>query len=392
MNNTFIYRDLGDCLQEAFKYMPVITLTGPRQSGKTTLCRNLFTTLPYTNLEDASTLAEITTDPKAFLQKYPEGVIIDEAQNYPQIFSYLQVLVDEDRLQGNDKRHFIVTGSNNFLLLEKVSQSMAGRTAILTLLPLSISEIRRHQPEVSTDRLILNGGYPNIWKLGDESRNIMLSSYYSTYVERDLRHLLNVKDLNAFQTFIRLCAGRISSEYNASALSSEVGVSVNTINSWTSVLQASYVLYLLQPYYANIGKRLTKTPKVYFRDTGLATYLLGINQIEQLENHPLRGNLFENMVINGMLANEMNQGKNPKFYFYRDKGQHEVDLLKLNDDNSMEAYEIKSAMTYHTDFFKNLRYLKNLFPSQLTKTTLVYDGEGENQQAFDGYCNYRTLF
>lgn len=308
MDNNLIDRNLLSSITDAFRYFSVITVTGPRQSGKTTLCRKLFATLPYYNLEEPSTLAMIQNDPKAFLTKHNEGMIIDEAQRFPDIFSYLQVLVDEQQIAGEMRRKFIVTGSANFALMQQVAQSMAGRTAVLTLLPLSTQEIDLVYPNTSTDMRILRGGYPAIWKIDDEGRNMLLSNYYTTYVERDLRSLINIKDLSQFHTFIRLCAGRIGTEFVASSLAVEVGVSVPTIQSWLSILEASYVVYRLYPYHANIGKRLTKTPKLYFCDTGLAAWLMGIRSQEQLSIHPLRGNLFENMVASNVAKQRRNRG------------------------------------------------------------------------------------
>lgn len=389
-NNTLIHRQMASVMNEMFRYLPIITLTGPRQSGKTTLCRKLFTDLPYTNLEDLSTLNELQNDPKAFIAKFPNGVIIDEAQNYPQIFSYLQVEVDKDRLQSG-KRHFVVTGSNNFSLMEKAAQSMAGRTALLSLLPLSTREILGYRQEVATSELLLRGGYPAVWMHDLGGREILMANYYTTYVERDLRSLINVKNLSAFQTFIRLAAGRIGQEFNASSLSVEVGVSVPTIKQWVSVLSASYVVFLLQPFYANIGKRLTKSPKLYFYDTGLASYLLGINTVGQMDTHPLRGNLFENMVISDMMKRYTNQGHEPHLFFYRDRSQREVDVVDMLPDNNIDAYEIKSGKTYNADYFKNLKYLRSLMGERLYKTMVVYDGEQENRQSNDGYCNFRSL-
>lgn len=381
---------MASSIESLFRYLPVITLTGPRQSGKTTLCRKVFSNLPYTNIEDASTLAEVRMDPKAFLAKYSKGVIIDEAQNFPEIFSYLQVAVDEDRINGNERK-FIVTGSNNFSLIQHTTQSMAGRTAVMSLLPLSTEEILSVRPDVSTSEMLLRGGYPAIWSVGLEGRQILLSSYYTTYIERDVRSLLNLKDLQAFQMFIRLAASRIGQEFNASALSVEVGVSVPTIKNWLSVLSASYVIFLLQPYYANLGKRLTKTPKLYFYDTGLASFLLGINTVEQMDVHPLRGNLFENMVVNDMLKYGANLGHQENLFFYRDKSQREVDILRLMQDGTIEAYEVKSGMTFSTDYFKNLHYLQPLMGERLRCTSVVYDGDQENRQPIDGYYNFRHL-
>lgn len=389
-SNKLIERELGTAIDQAFRYLPVVTLTGPRQSGKTTLCRMMFNDLPYANLEDISVRAELMNDPKGFLSKYPKGVMVDEAQNYPDIFSYLQVDVDNDRMAGRE-RHFIVTGSNNFALMERATQSMAGRTAVMSLLPLSTREIMSLRRDASTSEMLLRGGYPAVWTADLAGRDILLANYYTTYIERDVRALINLKDLRAFQTFIRLAAGRVGQEFNASALSVEVGVSLPTIKSWLSILSASYIVYLLQPYYSNIGKRLTKTPKLYFYDTGLASYLLGIRTVEQMDTHPLRGNLFENMVINDMMKAATNQGEEPALFFYRDRSQREVDLLRLNADGTIEAYEIKAGHTYNPDYFKHLNYLKGLLPDRIVKTQVVYDGEEQNPQPQGGYLNFRSM-
>lgn len=390
MNNKLIARDMTSTLDGIFSYLPTITLTGPRQSGKTTLCRSLFTDLPYVNLEDMALLAEVKSDPKSFLERHDSGVIIDEAQNYPEIFSYLQVAVDEDRFSGKTPRRYVVSGSNNFSLMEKISQSMAGRTAVLSLLPLSTDEILRYRPDVSTSELIINGGFPAVWTAGESGRRLLLSSYYATYIERDVRQMLNVTNMNAFQLFVRLCAGRIGQEFNKLAMSNEVGVSVNTISHWLSILNASYITYTLSPYYANIGKRLTKTPKLYFYDTGLAAYLLGINTIEQLDVNPLRGNLLENLVVNDFIKYGTNRGIEQQLYFYRDKSQREVDILRIVP-GGIEAYEIKSSKTWTPTFFRNLDYLKKVLGERLIRSAVLYDGTQENPQCDNGYMNLRHL-
>ena len=263
LSNLLIDRDLLGTINNIFRYFSVLTLTGPRQSGKTTLCRKLFASLPYYNLEDVATLDAIKADPKAFLLRDAQGMILDEAQRFPEIFSYLQVLTDEQRMNGDVRSKYVVTGSANFSLLRNATQSMAGRTAVLTLLPLSNQEINNAFATADTNTRIFKGGYPAVWKVDDAGRNLLLGNYYTTYIERDLRSMINIKDLSQFHTFIRLCAGRIGSECNTSALAVETGVSVPTIQSWLSILAASYVVYRLQPYFANIGKRLTKTPKMY---------------------------------------------------------------------------------------------------------------------------------
>ena len=393
MSKSLINRTLATSFSDVFSVLPVITLTGPRQSGKTTLCRKQFPELPYVSLEDADTLAEVQADPKAFFNRHPKGVIIDEAHHFPNVFSYIQVIVDEDRFLGTDQHHYIVTGSSNFAMMEKITQSMAGRTAVYSLLPLSTTEIMSYQPEASTSKMLLYGGFPAIWTADNEQiRQQMLSNYYTTYIERDVRTLINVKDLQAFQTFIRLCASRVGQEFNASAVSNEVGVSVPTIKHWLSILAASYVVYLLHPYYTNIGKRLTKTPKLYFYDTGLAAFLLGISTEQQMDVHPLRGSLFENMVINDMMKLDLNRGNNmQQLFFYRDKSQREVDVLRILPPNLVEAYEIKSAQTWNADFFANLNYLRPLLKERLLKTTVVYDGMQESSQTDNGMINFRHL-
>ena len=393
MSKVLINRTLASSFSDVFSVLPVITLTGPRQSGKTTLCRELFPDLPYVSLEDSDTLAEVQADPKAFFNHHPKGVIIDEAHHFPNVFSYIQVIVDEDRFQGTDQHHYIVTGSSNFAMMEKITQSMAGRTAVYSLLPLSTAEIMSYQPEASTSKMLLYGGFPAVWTADNELlRQQLLSNYYTTYIERDVRTLINVKDLQAFQTFIRLCASRVGQEFNASAVSNEVGVSVPTIKHWLSILAASYVVYLLHPYYTNIGKRLTKTPKLYFYDTGLAAFLLGISTELQMDVHPLRGALFENMVINDMMKLDLNRGNNmQQLFFYRDKSQREVDVLRILPPNLVEAYEIKSAQTWNADFFANLNYLRPLLKERLLKTTVVYDGTQESHQTDNGIINFRHL-
>ena len=385
-----INRNLESTIKEVYNHFPVITLTGPRQSGKTTLCRMAFPDMPYVNLEDLSTLAEVQADPKGFLGKHPNGLIIDEAQNYPEIFSYLQVAVDDAIFKGRSDIHYVVTGSNNFALLEKVTQSMAGRSAVMSLMPLSTSELIADSGDIETSDLILYGGYPAVWKTDPQARRMLLSNYYTTYIERDIRKLINIKDLQAFQTFIRLCAARIGQEFNASNLAVETGVAVNTIRHWLSILSASYVVYLLHPYYANIGKRLTKMPKLYFYDTGLASFLLGIQTSEQMDTHPLRGSLFENLVVNDIMKFGSNRGEEEQLFFYRDKSKHEVDVLRLLP-GKVEAYEVKSCKTYSQDLFSNLTYLKTLLKDNLSKTMVIYDGDQENFENDNGFCNFRHL-
>jgi predicted AAA+ superfamily ATPase len=345
--------------------------------------------MPYVNFENASTLRQAKEDPAHFIARFPDGLIIDEAHHFPEIFSLIQVTVDEDKFRGQTHRKFIVTGSSNFSLLEKVTQSMAGRTAILTLLPLALSELDEQQRNYPAERLILNGGYPAVWT-DEEARHLLQESYYNTYVERDIKQIVNVRDMLAFHKFIRLCAGRIGSEFNASALSGEIGVTLPTINHWLSVLAASYIAYLLPPFYANINKRLLKTPKLYFYDTSLAAYLLGITNEEQLKTHPLRGALFENMIVNEFMKEATNRGTVPTLYFYRDRSGREVDIVRTRAQY-LEAYEVKSSMSYNSTFTANLRYLHSLLPEQLVRSAVIYDGESFADKPMEGAYNFRDI-
>lgn len=383
MKTTYIHRIISKEVNRLATLYNVVTITGPRQSGKTTLCKKCFPNFEYVNLEDLSIREQVKTNPKAFLTQFQAGLIIDEVQHLPELFSYIQVLVDE-----NPITKFILTGSSNFAIMQNVTQSLAGRTAVLTLLPLSLSELKASN-KIATNTLLLNGGYPAVWgrnlPVQDASKN-----YYNTYIERDVRQLLKVKDISKFQIFIRLCAGRVGSEFNASVLSGEVGVSVHTIQEWLSTLEASYVVFKLPPFSKNIGKRLIKSPKIYFYDTGLACFLLGIENEEQLATHPLRGAIFENYVVLEFLKQRFNNGKLPNLYFYRDRSQKEIDILQAFGADYY-AYEIKSATNFHKSFMKNLNYLKEILGNKLVSTQLVYDGELTINSTENGTVNFRDI-
>lgn len=384
MTKAFLNRELQKEVQRINKHYSVIVVTGPRQSGKTTLCKNVFKDYHYINLENPDVREQVAVSPKAFLEEHTKGIIIDEVQRYPQLFSYIQVIVDE-----NPKSRFVLTGSSNFALMEKVTQSLAGRAATLTLLPLSLKELGRRTQIATTNTLLFNGGYPAVWAkkipVQDVSRN-----YYNTYIDRDVRQLLNVKEITKFQTFIRLCAGRISTEFNASSFSNEIGVSVHTIQEWLSVLEASYIIFRLPPFYRNVGKRLIKTPKLYFCDTGLVCFLLGIENPKQLATHPLRGAIFENLVILEFLKNRFNKGKLSNLFYYRDKSQREVDIVQ-EGGNKLFAYEIKSAKAFHKDFLNNLDYLRKVIGVDVVSTQLIYDGKMEINNPENGMVNFRNV-
>ena len=372
MRDLFIPRDIASTVKRYSEVFPVVTITGPRQSGKTTLCRHMFPELPYVSMEDLEQRTRAQENPRLFLEQMVDGGIIDEIQVIPELLNALQVVVDEDKHAGR-RRHFYITGSNNFALLNCISQSMAGRTGLLNLLPLSIAELTAAGFERTANEYMLSGGYPAVWDNQVEMRDVIINSYIETYVERDVRRLINVRDARAFLLFLKLCAGRIGSELNKSSISIELGVSVPTIDNWISILEASYVVFLLQPWYSNIGKRLTKTPKIYFYDTGLAALLMGIRTEEQLAIHPLRGALFENMALLEVVKSKLNRGEKADLYFYRDKSGREIDIIE-EDGNWLDAIEVKSATRPDSSFFKNIDYLGKLLPERLRRRAVIFDG------------------
>ena len=347
---------------------PVITVTGPRQSGKTTLCQMAFGDLPYANLEAPDVRLRAETDPRAFLAEFSQGAVIDEFQRVPDLASYIQTIVDGAGFAGT----FVLTGSHNLAVRNTVSQSLAGRTALVTLLPFSVTELRQNWPELTTDEMLFRGFYPRIY-----DRNLdptqALSDYVGTYVERDLRQLSTVHNLSLFQKFMTLCAGRIGQLLNLESLGNDTGVSQPTSREWLTLLEASYIAFRLPPFFANIGKRLVKTPKLYFYDVGLAAYLLGITDVSQITRHPLRGMLFENLVIVEVMKHFLNRGPRHNLWFYRDSNGNEVDLL-IPRGATIVPVEIKSAMTITNEFFNGLAKVAES-ASQLRDPVLVYGGE-----------------
>ena len=384
MTTQFINRDIATVMLEMYQYFPVITMTGPRQSGKTTLLRKVFKQLPYYSLENLDVRHFALNDPIGFLTQHQEGMILDEVQKAPDLLSYIQGLVDENR-----EKRFILSGSSQFSVIKKVTQSLAGRTGVLELLPLSYKEVKTEADKKTLDELLLTGFYPVLYT-AENTPKLFYLSYVKTYLERDVRNLLQIKDIMQLLTFLRLCAGRIGSLFNASELSSEVGVSVNTIKSWLSVLQASYIIKLLPPFYENIRKRLTKTPKLYFCDIGLARYLLGIETEQQLARDKMRGHLFENFIVMEAFKNRHNQGKDSNLFFYRDSNGVEVDLL-LKNGNDYSAIEIKSSQTYHPEFEIGIQSLSTLLENRLTNKAILYAGDFENETAEIQLFNYKNM-
>lgn len=375
-------RNLQQVLIELNKHWSVISVTGPRQSGKTTLCKMAFPDYEYVNLERASTRALMEQDIEGFLLQYPNGLIIDEAQNLPELFPAIQVLVDE-----NKSLRYILSGSSDFLLMQNISQSLAGRVAVTRLLPLSLNELGE-DADVDTDTLMWKGFYPAIWGDGKEVWTVY-DSYVATYIERDVRQILNIKDMSLFRRFITVLASRVGNEFNASSVSGELGIDYKTVQSWMSILETSYTAFLLHPFYRNIGKRLTKTPKVYFYDVGLVCHLLGIENAQQLHNHPLRGAIFENMVVCEMLKNRYNQGLDNNLFFYRDKAR-EVDVLQA-EGGKLHAYEIKSAERFNPEFTKSLTYLQTLLGEDIASSAVVYSGQEELRRPQLALLNYRHI-
>lgn len=365
-----IDRTLETTLKELSTKYPVVTVTGPRQSGKTTLCRKVFPKKNYVNLENLDIRQFAIEDPRGFLRNHPEGAILDEIQRAPDLLSYIQSIVDETKKDGL----FVLTGSQQFEVSSKINQSLAGRTALLKLLPFSIEELSGHYDISSINRMVITGFYPRIY---DKKLNptTALGDYFETYVERDLRLLVNIKDLNLFQKFVRLCAGRVGQILNLKNLANDVGISHTTARSWLTLLEASYIIFLLQPYYSNISKRLIKSPKLYFYDIGLASYLIGLESELHASRDPLRGNLFENMVVIEALKYRLHRGKRNNLCFYRDSGGNEVDMVVTMGSNLFPV-EIKAGETVTNDFFKGLKTFKKTFPANTPLSSgLIYGGE-----------------
>ena len=370
-----IARDIQPCLLDAFRVNPVVTITGPRQSGKTFLARSAFPELSYRNLERPDTRAYAEEDPNGFLAELTGPAIIDEIQRVPSLLSYIQVQVDEEGANGR----FILTGSRQLGMMEAITQSLAGRTALVRLLPLSVHELTQHGLDFTPTDLLFRGLYPRIWDQHLDP-TIALGDYFETYAERDVRQVSEIRNLKAFQRFVRLCAGRVGQLLNLSSLSGDAGVSHTTASHWLSVLEASYIIHRLEPWHANIRKRLVRTPKLYFHDVGLATYLLGIEDPTQLATHPLRGGLFENLVVSEVLKARYNRGRRSNLHFYRDHTGNEVDLLYQIAQHVLPI-EVKSGQTVARDAFKGFKALDQIIDTYPHGRLLVYGGEREERRS-----------
>lgn len=358
-------------LSQVFKAVAVI---GPRQSGKTTLIRNLFTDKPYVSLENPDVRQFALDDPKGFLSNYPDGAILDEVQRVPLLFSYLQEILDN----SSEKGLYVLSGSNNFLLQETISQTLAGRVAYFNLLPFSFNELNKANiaPD-TTNEILFKGFYPPVYDqdipVGDWCPN-----YIRTYIDRDVRLIKNISNLNQFEKFVRLLAGRNGQELNLTSIGIECGVDSKTANSWIGILESSFVIYLLKSHHQNFNKTIVKRPKIYFYDTSIVCYLLGVQNENQLSTHPLRGAIFEGMVITELVKSRLHAGKSMNLYYWRDKTGREIDVI-VDNGTELIPVEIKSGATISSDYFKNIKYWRNLSKSE--KAIVIYNGQTKQSRS-----------
>lgn len=366
-------RELETELKELAKGYPIITIIGPRQSGKTTIVKHTFPEKMYANLEFPDVRSMALKDPRGFLEQFSNGAILDEIQRVPELLSYIQPIVDEK----NKKGMFILIGSHQLELQEAISQSLAGRTALLTLLPLNLAELETAGFDLSIDEWILNGGYPRIYKDHLDPTKAY-RSYFQTYVERDLRQLIQIKDLIQFERFVHIIAGRIGQIINMEEIGGEIGISSHTVKNWISILEASFIVFRLPPYFENFGKRVIKSPKLYFNDVGLAAYLLGIQNEIQLSRDPLRGNLFENAIILELKKYRLNRGLDPYLFYYRDIQKNEIDII-YKKGHDLVPIEIKSSKTFHSEFTEKLSYFQSIVKERAPQSFLIYAGDVEQR-------------
>jgi len=381
-----IARDVEEAFRGLLRGFPVVTLTGPRQSGKTTLARAIFAGRPYISLEDPDVRRMALEDPRAFLAGLPDGAVLDEAQRTPELLSYLQARVDADGRMGL----FLLTGSQQFGLMSGITQSLAGRSAFIELLPFSLNELGRAgiRPP-SLDEMLLAGGYPPLY-----DRSLLpkawFPAYVTAYVERDVRQILKVQDLEVFQRFVRLCAGRSGQILNLASLATDCGITHNTAKAWISVLEASYVLFLLRPHHENFSKRLIKSPKLYFYDTGLLCWLLGIQNAGQLASHPLRGSIFETFVVSELVKSRLNRGERAAFSFWRDSNGNEIDVV-ADVGTGMMPIEIKAGQTINWDFFAGLERWTALAGERAVSPALIYGGEENHEHRGTRIIGWRKV-
>jgi len=381
-----IKRTLITKIKASAKKVPIISLIGPRQSGKTTLVKIAFPDKPYVSLEEPDIREYAITDPRGFLSDYPKGAILDEIQRAPKIFSYLQAIVDKNNIPGM----FVLTGSQHFLLHESISQTLAGRTTILKLLPFSLNELKNSVFSYDNyEDYIFTGFYPRIYDQKLNPRDWYLN-YIQTYVERDLRLIKNISDLGIFQTFLKMCASRIGQLLNLSALANDCGITHNTAKSWISILQSSFIVFLLRPHYKNFNKRLVKMPKLYFYDPGLACSLLGIEHKKQVYSYHLKGNLFESFIISEFLKLRYNRGLEPNCYFWRDKLGREIDCI-IEKSGSLMPVEIKAGKTVSNEYFKDLSYWNTLSKNKTSNSYLVFGGDAFQKRSQGNLISWKRI-
>lgn len=381
-----IARDVEEAFRGLLRGFPVVTLTGPRQSGKTTLARAIFAGRPYISLEDPDVRRMALEDPRAFLAGLPDGAVLDEVQRTPELLSYLQARVDADGRMGL----FLLTGSQQFGLMSGITQSLAGRSAFIELLPFSLNELGRAGiSPPSLDEMLLAGGYPPLY-----DRSLLpkawFPAYVTAFVERDVRQILKVQDLEVFQRFVRLCAGRSGQILNLASLATDCGITHNTAKAWISVLEASYVLFLLRPHHENFSKRLIKSPKLYFYDTGLLCWLLGIQNAGQLASHPLRGSIFETFVVSELVKSRLNRGERAAFSFWRDSNGNEIDVV-ADVGTDMMPIEIKAGQTINWDFFAGLERWTALAGERAVSPALIYGGEENHERRGTRIIGWRKV-
>lgn len=384
----FFKRNLEQVLKKYAQKFRVVALVGPRQAGKSVLVQNAFPNHTYFSLEDPDTIDMVRFDPRNFLEKdySSQGIILDEFQNEPKLLSYLQGIVDKNPRPG----YYILTGSHNFLMNQAITQSLAGRVGILTLLPLSLQELKQNNLNLENlDKTIYTGCYPEIYAQNFEPEEYY-PSYVKTFVERDVRQLINVVNLLDFQKFMRLCAGRIGQVLNLTSLSDDCGASVATIKSWLSILESSYIIFLLQPHFKNFSKRLIKSPKLYFYDTGLASWLLKINSVDQLSEHYLKGGLTESLIISELFKKNYNLGKEPNLYFWRDHRGLEIDCI-IDNGQKLTPIEIKSGKTINTSFWDNLHKWSDLANSKYSDGYIVYAGDESETRSLGNITSWKDV-
>lgn len=365
-----IERTIKSKLLQLLKSFPVVTLTGCRQCGKSTLLKHLLPDYTYISLEDLDLRQIAKEDPRHFISIYSKNVIIDEIQQVPELLSYLQTHIDF----VNESGMYVLTGSHNLLLMQSITQSLAGRTALLSLAPFSVSELRSENllPD-TTNKMLFKGSFPRIYDKQIKPEDFY-PSYIRTYIDRDVRILRNITDYSAFTRFLKLCAGRCSQILNVTALAEDAGITRKTAEAWLSVLEASYIIYMLKPYYKNFGKRIIKNPKIYFYDTGLVSSLLGITNSEQIETFYMRGALFENFIVSELLKRRLFAGKSDELYFWRDSNGLEIDVIE-EDGLEVKAYEIKASETMNTAFFSNIKKVKEIAGLKTENTAVIYSGK-----------------